>query len=75
MAIEKVYVVPAAGMKLRHPSKLAEQLPESGAFWPNDSFTRRRITEGSIKLAPPPAKPSAAPEQPARKSKPDAASE
>ncbi len=36
-----------AGMKLVHPSG-GRPLPDAGGFWPDDSFTNRRLRDGGV---------------------------
>jgi hypothetical protein len=57
--VEGVRVVPAAGdgftedqmrRLLKHPSAGGFR-SEGSIEWPNDTFTRRRLKEGSVKLA------------------------
>jgi hypothetical protein len=61
-----IFVKAAPGMKLKHPSLHASQthLPESGAYWPDDAFTHRRIRDGGVVAVEPSADPPAAPDAP-----------
>lgn len=57
----KIYVKPGAGLKPRDP-KDNQQIPESGKWIELDTYTRRRLADGDLVEAEPPAdeKPKAA---------------
>lgn len=55
---QPVYLVPAAGLKVRHP--LGGHLKPEGDFVVLDSYWRRRIAERSVARAEPPAVPQKA---------------
>ena len=47
--VPKITVYPARpGMKLAHP--FAGTLSDEGSYWPEDTFTRRRIEDGGVFL-------------------------
>jgi len=59
----QIYVKPCtcktAGEKdkpfvVRMPHRGFAVLPDEGAWWPNNAYTRRRINEGAIETAKPP---------------------
>ena len=49
--MQKIRVVPTAGLRVRLPHRPAEFLPAEGAEVPATAFWRRRIREGAVALA------------------------
>lgn len=52
--MSKIFIKPAAGLKVRHVEKLAYFIAEDGE-WVEDNLTwQRRINDGDVVLAEPP---------------------